>query len=89
MAEGKGKRRRSLHEAFGQEAPRPPTEAGSAAEPPEADGRAEQTPRPESRTTRRPASGGAPPRQGGRSRAGKARKTRIQQRMPATERPPR
>jgi hypothetical protein len=74
VAEGKGKRRRSLHEAFGQEAPRPAAEAESAAEPPEADGRAEQTPTPESRTTRHPASGGAP-RQGGRSRAGKASKT--------------
>jgi hypothetical protein len=37
VAEGKGKRRRSLHEAFGQEAPKP------AAEAPEADGRAEQS----------------------------------------------
>ena len=73
MAERKGKRRRSLHVAFGQEAPRPAAEAESAAEPPEADGRAEQTPTPESGTSRRPASGGAP-RQGGRSRARKARK---------------
>ncbi len=73
MAERKGKRRRSLHEAFGQEAPRPAAEAESAAEPPEADGRAEQTPAPESGTSRRPASGSAP-RQGGRSRARKARK---------------
>ena len=74
MAERKGKRRRSLHEAFGQEAPRPAAGVESAAEPPEADGRAEQTPTPESGTSRRPASGGAP-RQGGRSRARKARKT--------------
>jgi len=63
-----------LHEAFGQEAPRPAAKAESAAKPPEADGRAEQIPTPESGTSRRPASGGAP-RQGGRSRAGKARKT--------------
>jgi hypothetical protein len=68
VAERKGKRRRSLHEAFGQETPRP------AAEAPEADGRAEHAPTPESETNRRPASGGAP-RQSGRSRAGKARKT--------------
>jgi ParB-like chromosome segregation protein Spo0J len=74
VAKGKGKRRRSLHEAFGQEAPRPAAEAESAAGPPEADGRAEQAPTLESRTSRRPASGGAP-RQGGRSRVGKARKT--------------
>jgi hypothetical protein len=74
VAEGKGKRRRSLHEAFGQEAPRPAAEAEFAAEPPEVDGRAEQTPRPESRTTRRPALGSAP-RQGGRSKAGKTGKT--------------
>ena len=73
MAEGKGKRRRSLHEAFGQEAPRPTAEVESAADPPEADGRAEHTPTHESRTTRQPASGGTP-RQGGRSRAEKARK---------------
>jgi hypothetical protein len=74
VAEGKGKRRRSLHEAFGQEAPRPAAEAESAAEPPEVDGRAEQTLTPESRTTRRRAPGGAP-RLGGRSRVGKASKT--------------
>jgi hypothetical protein len=74
VAEGKGKRRRSLHEAFGQEAPRSAVEVESAAELPKADGRAEQPPTPESRTTRRPASGGAT-RQGGRSRAGKASKT--------------
>jgi hypothetical protein len=73
VAERKGKRR-SLHEAFGQEAPRPAAEAESAGEPPEADGRAEQTPTPERRTPRRPASGVAQ-RQGGRSRAGKASKT--------------
>ena len=73
MAEGKGTRRRSLHEAFGQEAPRPAAEAESAVEPPEADGRAEQTPTPESRT-RRPASGRTG-RQGERSRTGKASKT--------------
>ena len=42
MAEGKGKRRRSLHEAFGQEAPRPTAEEKPAAEPPEADARAEE-----------------------------------------------
>jgi hypothetical protein len=74
VAERTGKRRRSLHEAFGQEAPRPAAEAESAVEPPKADDRAEQTPTPERRTTRRPASGGAA-RRGGRSRAGKARKT--------------
>jgi hypothetical protein len=74
VAKGKGKRRRSLHEAFGQEAPRPAAEADSAAGPPEADGHAEQAPTLESRTNRQPASGGAP-RQGGRSRVGKARKT--------------
>jgi hypothetical protein len=74
VAEGKGKRRRSLHEAFGQEVPRPAAEAEAAAEPLEADGRAEQAPTPESRASRHPASGGTP-RQGGRSRAGKARKT--------------
>jgi len=74
VAEGKGKRRRSLHEAFGQEAPKPAAEAESAVEPPEADGRAEQTPTPESRTTRRPDSGGTG-RQGERSRTGKASKT--------------
>ncbi len=74
MAEGKGKRRRSLHEAFGQEAPKPAAEAESAVEPPEADVRAEQTPTPESRTTRRPASGGTG-RQDERSRTGKASKT--------------
>jgi hypothetical protein len=74
VAKGKGKRRRSLHEAFGQEAPRPAAEADSAAGPPEADGHAEQAPTLESRTSRRPASGGAP-RQGGRSSVGKARKT--------------
>lgn len=74
MAEGKGKRRRSLHEAFGQEASRPAAEAESAVEAPEADVRAEQTPTPESRTTRPPASGGTG-RQGERSRTGKASKT--------------
>ena len=74
MAEGKGKSRRSLHEAFGQEAPRFAAEAESAAEPPEADGRAERPPTLESRTTQRPVSGGAP-RQGGRSRAEKASET--------------
>jgi hypothetical protein len=72
VAEGKGKRR-SLHEAFGQEAPRPAAEAESAIEPPEAEGRAEQTPMPE-RRTQRPASGGTG-RQGERSRTGKASKT--------------
>ena len=74
MAEGKGKSRRSLHEAFRQEAPRSAAEAESAAEPPKADGRAEQPPTPENRTTQQPVSGGAP-RQGGRSRAGKASET--------------
>ncbi len=74
MAEGKGKSRRSLHEAFRQEAPRSAAEAESAAEPPKADGRVEQPPTPENRTTQRPVSGGAP-RQGGRSRAGKASET--------------
>ncbi len=74
MAEGKGKRRRSLHEAFGQEAPRPAAEAEATVEPPEADGRAEQTPTPESRSTRRPASGGTG-RQGEKSKTGKAGKT--------------
>jgi hypothetical protein len=74
VAEGKGKRRRSLHEAFGQEAPRPAAEAESAVEAPEADVRAEQTPTPESRTTRPPEAGGTG-RQGERSRTGKASKT--------------
>jgi hypothetical protein len=74
VTEGKGKRRRSLHEAFGQEAPRSAAEAESPAEPPEVDGRAEQTPTSESRATRRPASGGTT-RQGVRSRAQKASKT--------------
>jgi hypothetical protein len=74
VAEGKGKRRRSLHEAFGQEAPRPAAETESAAEPPEADVRAEQTPTPESRATRRSASGGTG-RQGDRSKTGKASKS--------------
>jgi hypothetical protein len=73
VVEGKGKRR-SLHEAFGQEAPRPAAEAESAVEPPEADGRAEQTPTPESRTIQPPASGGTG-RQGERSRTVKASKT--------------
>jgi hypothetical protein len=63
-----------LHEAFGQEAPRPAAEAESAVDPAEANGSSEQTPTPESRTSQRLASGGTP-RQGGRSRAGKARKT--------------
>ena len=74
MAEGKGKRRRSLHEAFGQEAPKPAAEAESAVEPPEADDRAEQAPTPESRTTRRSASGGTG-RQGEGSITGKVSKT--------------
>ena len=74
MAKGKGKRRRSLHEAFGQEAPRRTAEAEAAVESPEADGRIEQTPTPESRTTWRPASGGTG-RQGDRSKTGKASKT--------------
>jgi hypothetical protein len=41
VAEGKGKRRRSLHEAFGQEAPGPAAEAEAAVESPKADGRAD------------------------------------------------
>jgi len=70
VAEGKGKRRRSLHEAFGQEAPKPAVEA------PEADCSA--------RPSASPASGregaGRPgvQRQGGQaatSETGKARKT--------------
>jgi hypothetical protein len=69
VAEPKGKRRRSLREAFGQEMP-----PGPAAEVPDADDRNAHAPAPDSETSRRPASGGAP-RQGGRSRAGKARKT--------------
>ena len=48
VAEGKGKRRRSLHEAFGQEAPRPAAEEKPAAEPLEADGRAEESASPAS-----------------------------------------
>ena len=74
MAEGKGKRRRSLHEAFGQETPRPAAEAESAVEPLEAGDRAKQTLTPESRTTRRPTSGGTRG-QGERSRTGKESKT--------------
>ncbi len=74
MAEGKGKRRRSLQEAFGQEVPRPAAEVESAVEPLEAGDRAKQTPTPESRTTRRPTSGGTG-RQGERSRTGEASKT--------------
>jgi len=74
VAEGKGKRRRSLHEAFGQEAPRPAAGAESAVEPPEADDHVEQTPTPESRMTRRPASRGTES-QGESSRMGKASKT--------------
>ncbi len=69
MAEGKSKRRRSLHEAFGQEVPTDPP-----AQVPDADGRNEQVPTSESRTTRRPASEGAP-HQGGRTRSGKTPKT--------------
>ncbi len=76
MAEGKGKQRRSLHEAFGQEAPRPAAEAKSAAEPTRADSRAEQSASPASGRdgAGRPAAqrqGG----QGGTSKTGKARKT--------------
>jgi hypothetical protein len=74
VAEGKGKRRRSLHEAFGQETPRPAAEAESAVEPLEAGDRAKQTLTPESRTTRRPTSGGTRG-QGERSRTGKESKT--------------
>ena len=74
MAEEKGKRRRSLHEAFGQEAPRPAAEAEAAVEPPEVDGPAEQSPTPKSRTTRPPEAGGTG-RQGERSRTVKASKT--------------
>jgi hypothetical protein len=70
VAEAKSKRRRSLREAFGQEMPTGPT-----AEAPDADDdRIGQAPTLESGTSRRPASGGAP-RQGGRTRARKARKT--------------
>jgi hypothetical protein len=69
VAEAKSKRRRSLREAFGQETP-----TGPAAEAPDADDRNDKPPIPDSGTSRRPASGGAP-RQGGRSRAGQARKT--------------
>jgi hypothetical protein len=76
VAERKGKRRRSLHEAFGQETLRPAAEANSTAEPPEADGRTEQSASPASNRegAGRPAAqrqGG----QGGTSKAGKARKT--------------
>jgi len=74
VAEGKGKQRRSLHEAFGQEAPSPVAEAESTVEPLEADDRAEQAPTPESRTTRRSASGGTG-RRGERSRTEKVSKT--------------
>ena len=69
VAEEKGKRRRSLREAFGQE-----MTTGPAAEVPEADDRDEQAPMPKGGTPALPASGDTP-RQGGRSRAGKARKT--------------
>ena len=69
MAEAKSKRRRSLREAFGQETPR-----GPAVEAPDADDRNEQVPTSENRTTRRPASGGAP-RQGRRTRSGKTPKS--------------
>jgi hypothetical protein len=76
VAEGKGKRRRSLHEAFGQEAPRPAAEEKPVAEPSEVDGRAEQSASPASdrEGAGRPAAqrqGG----QGGTSKAGKASKT--------------
>ncbi len=76
MAEGKGKQRRSLHEAFGQETPRPAAEAKSAAEPTRADSRAEQSASPASGRdgAGRPAAqrlGG----QGGTSKTGMARKT--------------
>jgi hypothetical protein len=76
VAERKGKRRRSLHEAFGQETPRPAAEAKSAAEPPEADGRAEQSASPAS--LREGAGRLDEQRQGGKaatSNTGKARKT--------------
>ena len=76
MAEGKGKRRRSLHEAFGQEAPRPAAEEKPAAEPPEADGRTEQSVSPAS--GREGAGRPGAQRQGdhgGTSTTGKARKT--------------
>jgi hypothetical protein len=69
VAEGKGKRRRSLHEAFGQEAPKPAVEA------PEADGRAEQSASPAS--GREAAGQPGEQRQGGQivtSKTGKARK---------------
>ncbi len=64
MAEGKGKRRRSLHEAFGQEAPKPA-----------ADGRAEQSASPAS--GREGAERPGEQHQGGQaapSKTGKARK---------------
>ena len=70
MAERKGKRRRSLHEAFGQEAPKPVAEA------PEADGRTEQSASPAS--GREGAGRPGEQRQGGQaatSNTGKARKT--------------
>ena len=77
MAEGKGKRRRSLHEAFGQEVPRPTAEEKPAAEPLEADGRPEE----ESASPASGRGGAARPAaqrqgsQGGTSKTEKARKT--------------
>jgi hypothetical protein len=69
VAEANSKRRRSLREAFGEETP-----TGPAVEAPDEDDRKEQVPTSESRTTPRPASGGAP-RQGRRTRSGKTPKT--------------
>jgi hypothetical protein len=65
MAEGKGKRRRSLHEAFGQEAPKPAADDRAEQSAPPASGR-EEAGRPGAQ------------RQGGQaatSDTGKARKT--------------
>jgi hypothetical protein len=76
VAEGKGKRRRSLHEALGQGSPRPAAEEKPAAEPPEADGRTEQSVSPAS--GREGAGRPSVQRQGdhgGTSTTGKARKT--------------
>jgi len=76
VAEAKGKRRRSLHEAFGQEAPRPAAEETPAAQPPEMDGRAEQSASPASgrEGAGRPAAQ-RQANQGGTSKTGKAGKT--------------
>ena len=74
MAEGKGKRRRSLHEAFGQEAPRPTAEEKPAAEPLEADGRPEESASPAS--GREEAARPAAQRQGSQDGTSKTEKTR-------------